>query len=225
MTSLEAILSKVQALMNKTVANGCTQEEAAAAAALAQSILFKHNLSMAQAKGFKKEEAESIRKHTTGVRGAKVSYRWRKQLTNFIANYNWCSVISDEGDAQRIWIIGKSSNVAVVEYLAEVVGDEIHRLAQRAADSRKYYLSFCQGAIAAIVKRLHTQQKENIRAASGSQALVVQSKEELEQAVAQYFPELKEVKNSAVGDLDAFVDGVRAGAKIPMNKGLEKSTK
>ncbi len=43
---METILSRVQALLNKTVEKGCTPEEAAAATALAQNLLFKHNLTI-----------------------------------------------------------------------------------------------------------------------------------------------------------------------------------
>lgn len=118
---METILSRVQALLNKTVEKGCTPEEAAAATALAQNLLFKHNLTIAQAKDHRKTGAEAIKNHTTKVRGAKVSYRWRQSLANCIASYNWCSVIVD-ARGETIWIIGKPSNVAVVEYLLQKSG-------------------------------------------------------------------------------------------------------
>lgn len=216
---IETILSRVQALMNKTVEKGCTPEEAAAATALAQNLLFKHNLSLAQAKDHKKADKEAIKNHTTKVQGAKVSYRWRQSLANCIASYNWCSVIVD-ARGETIWIIGKPSNVAVVEYLSEIIGDQIHKLGQKACDSRSFYMSFCRGAVHTIGDRLRSQQEANIKAAAGSTALVVQSEKELKDAVSAYFPKLVKSRQTRIGNADGYFAGRKAGESIRMDKGI-----
>ena len=219
---IETILSRVQALMNKTVEKGCTPEEAAAATALAQNLLFKHNLSLAQAKDHKKADKEAIKNHTTKVQGAKVSHRWRQTLATVVARYNWCSVIVDR-ESEVFWIIGKPSNVAVAEYLSEVVGDQIHKLGQKACDSRSFYMSFCRGAIATIDRRLRAQQEANIHAAAGSTALVVQSEKELEEAVKNFFPKLKDARATRVTNSAGYLAGKKAGESISMNKGVGSS--
>lgn len=220
--NMETILSRVQALLNKTVEKGCTPEEAAAATALAQNLLFKHNLTIAQAKDHRKADREAIQNHTKKVCGAKVSFRWRQSLAATIARYNWCSVIVDPRGLY-IWIIGKPSNAAVVEYLSEIVGDQIHKLGQKACDSRSFYMSFCRGAIATIDRRLREQQEANIHAAAGSTALVVQSEKELEEAVNNFFPKLKDARATRVTNYAGYLAGKKAGESISMNKGVGSS--
>ena len=225
----ETILQRVQALLSKTVEKGCTPEEAAAAAALAQNLLFKYNLSFAQAKDHRKADKEDITKHTTKAKGAKVSFRWRQSLAGVIAKYNWCEVIVD-ARSEIYWIIGKPSNVAVVEYLAEVVGDQIHKLGQtacsrQATSQRPYYMSFCRGAVHTIGQRLARQQEENVAAATGSTALVVQSKADIERAVSTFFPKLKTGRATKIGNLDGYFAGKKAGETIQMNKGIGAAAK
>ena len=45
----DAILARIRALLAKTVANGCTEAEAVAAAELAAKLLAKHNLTLDEA--------------------------------------------------------------------------------------------------------------------------------------------------------------------------------
>ena len=222
--NVDTILSRVQALLNKTVEKGCTPEEAAAATALAQSLLFKHNLSFAQAKDHRKADKEDIKKHTTKAKGAKVSFRWRHTLASVIAMYNWCEVIVD-ARSEVYWIIGKPSNVTVVEYLADVIGNQIHKLGQTACSKqptsqRPYYMSFCRGAVSTIRRRLEEQQAKNVAAAAGSTALVVQSKQEIEAAVNAFFPKLGTARKTKIGNYEGFLAGRKAGESISMNKGI-----
>lgn len=226
MSPQDTIINRVKKLLALTVDRGATPEEAASAAAKAQALLFEHNLSMTQVDTHESGEIrESIENIDVAMDANNRTIGWKKSLLYSIARYNFCSGVYTPGTT-IMHIIGKRSNVQVVEYLAASIGGEIDRLSQHAAKSvlsgkASFRSSFCHGAVAVIVERLRAQAEVNATTNAACTALVVQSKGELARAVKGFYPRLSHRRRSArVGSHDGYHAGRAAGSGIGLSRGI-----
>lgn len=105
----ESILEKVQKLLSKTVENGCTQEEAQAAAALAQTLLSKYNLSISAVAD---EDVFSVEVSV----GTKTVSSRQALLALLFAKHYGCKVVRRVGiDSQSLLFIGENERPKVVK--------------------------------------------------------------------------------------------------------------
>ena len=226
MSPQDTILNRVKKLLALTIDRGATPEEAALASAKAQALLFEHNLSMAQVDTHEVgTPAESIENIDVTMQANNRTIGWKKSLLYSVARYNFCSGVYSPGTT-IMHIIGKRSNVQVVEYLAASIGDEIDRLSKAAArplltGKAAFVSSFCHGAVAVIVERLRAQEQTNAAASEACTALVVQSKGALEQAVKGFYPRLSHSRRSSrIGNSSGYDQGRAAGQGIGIHAGI-----
>ncbi len=232
---LERIVERVRKLL--ALSTSQNPHEAALAAAKAQALLFRHNLSLAL--------VEADLEPGRGDRSAFINERfdsggrmhWRRALLGAIARHNFCRGVSYSG-TRDVGIVGEPHNVAVVKDLYAFLVREISRLADLGAAGNPdldpegvpaWKRSFYLGAARTIARRLAEQRRRDvadIAADPRSTALVVSKDRELEEAFRQHFPEVppdpRAGKRQGGGarkprDSDGYRAGVRAAQRIPLN--------
>lgn len=158
MTGAEKIVDKVQRLL--ALAQSDNVHEAAAASAMAQRLMTRHQISEAmleidagEADG---EISETILHETSG----KVLAHWLGWLAVVVAEVNGCSVLrSNIRGRVQIQIIGRADDAAVASAVYTHLRGEIDRLAKRAArragsPGRTWVNNFRRGAMSVIGPRL-----------------------------------------------------------------------
>lgn len=240
-TNIDAVLTRIQKLL--ALSQSPNEHEAAAAAAKAQELLFKYNLSMMDVQtGDKKRPVIERYNRRTVVLGKKREVlNWRRDLLRSLARLNFCRTVDVIG-AEYTNLIGEDHNIEVVlnlyDYLfatierlsaegweatkrenggkAPVVwSDVVHRYVSQHA--KNYRSSFSHGAVHSVIDRLNDQQAKSVVDA-GSNALVVIAEEELTEAVNHIFSNSLVRRKQLRSDLDAraFGAGKEAGKRISL---------
>lgn len=137
----ETVLEQVVKLLSKTVANGATPEEAAAAASKAQSLMFAYNLSTADVTERTKRGQIRITESAMPMGGAdnwRGQHYWQRQLLDSVCKYNFTMVLDrvvewNPKARQYVYgaakIIGTPVNLQATEYLYAYLLREISRRA------------------------------------------------------------------------------------------------
>jgi hypothetical protein len=232
-TDLNRIVDRVKKLL--ALSTSANPHEAALAAAKAQEILFRHNLSMAMV------EAELADGKTSDYVKDRFDsggwMDWRRRLLAAVARNNFCRGVSYQG-TRDVGIVGEPHNVIVVKHLYSFLVAELIRLADLEAnaqpelpadDARAWKRSFYQGAVRTIAQRLAEQRQRDVASDQRAMALVTRKDQELEEAYRNHFPgipqpELDEAqpeqprrKPRQPRSTDGYRAGVRAGQRIPLN--------
>lgn len=234
---MNRIVDRVKKLL--ALSTSANPHEAALAAAKAQELLFRHNLSLATV------EAELL----DGKGSAYVSDRfdsggwmdWRRRLLASVARNNFCRGVSYQG-TRDVGIVGEPHNVIVVKHLYAFLVREIMRLADLEAveqpaltadDARAWKRSFYQGAVRTIASRLAEQRQRDVASDPRAMGLVVRKDQELDEAYRQHFPgapapqpdeptpDQPRRKQRRPRSTDGYRAGVRAGQNIPLNLPLD----
>ena len=224
-TTLASIMAKITKLLAITEARGATTAEAATAVAKVQALLFAHNLTIADIHDTPRATGPTL--HTYDCVGPQMSYPGRHELMHIIATHHFCTVVADM-KGRRHLVIGKPHNVAVCVYVHTSVSQQIHRLAY--AETRRvmhggwwsvFYRGFWRGACGAIHQRLAQQSATQTAAARGN-ALVVQSRAELEAVRDRLLATTPKMLRKA---LFGVAEGRKAGKSIHLSAGVETSTR
>ncbi len=213
-------IKKLQSLAG----NNPSESEAIAAAAKVQELLLEHNLSMADVDGHEVgETAEKVGKARYTIPNAdELTITWKSYLYHGIAKNNFCNSLSHRGTL-NISIVGKPSNVIAVCYLADVLINQIERLAAKEAKSvlrnkALFQREYCFGAAQRIVARLR-EARERSTASVTSQALVLASGAELARVFGGFFPDVRRVSTQVSGRTSGFGAGRNAGNGISLPGG------
>ena len=224
------IINKIKNLLNKTTENGCTVEEAASAIALAQKLISRHNLSMMDIETAEEEVIANFGA-VPGSEGQRIS-TWKSALANVLANNNSCRVYihsfrdMNRGLHQQINIIGRDSDVQIVNYMFHYISREIERMCKIAivvnnGEGKTWTNNFKIGAVSAIDEKLK-QVKTEVRSEAVGTALI--RLDQRDKAVELFMNKSLNLKAKAPikyrGDADAFNSGYEAGSKIQANVGL-----
>jgi hypothetical protein len=216
--------------------------EAAAAAAKAQELMARYNLS----------RAEILTQDSThdplgayihdsidlnnGKRGRMI--KWKRHLINVIAKTNFCHIVIFK-NTDRVSIVGEEHNIEFVTYLYEYLAYQLEVMGNLSwKDSQSgplmihtkkstFLQSFFFGAINTIGTRLRQQRTEFTRADRNTMALVVQKDRESEAALASFFPHLRSGKGVNLKSQAGLIAGQQAGRDVnlnrPVNSGAKKS--
>jgi hypothetical protein len=181
---LEKLMQRIQALRAKTVAQGCTEQEALAAAEKVAELLDRHGLSLNELE-FKAQPCEGIGIQTSRKRAGPID-----TCTPAIAAFFDCRVWreTDASGQLRYVFFGLRGDVAAAQYLYEMVerafetetkafrGGEIYRDMQ--GDRRTATNSFQTGMAKGIRAKLQAIRKvrqEAMRGASGRDLVPVKA--------------------------------------------------
>jgi hypothetical protein len=141
---LERMRGLIASLLTKTVANGCTEQEAASALEKAQELLLRYNLSEQEVQAHA-DGNEALRRKV-GQQDVEVAagFKWRASLLGAIARANLCRiVVNDEGERGTIHVFGNQENVRVVLDMWAWVSEQLERLGF--ASLREYMQPLQQG--------------------------------------------------------------------------------
>jgi hypothetical protein len=229
------VKSRIKALTEKTVANGCTEAEAMSAAEMVGRLLERYALSM--------DEIEVRASRCVQMEVPIGGYRRRPidGCVPAIARFCDCKVWLARGGeaAPRYVFFGFETDVALAIYLFSVIGRaiatelgqfKVAKPSLRAVRLRRASDSFQHGVAARVAARL-TQMHAEREASVGAQrstgtALILVKHRVVDEAFAE--TDVRLVSTSAVGRrrvAAAFQEGWAAGARINLSRPVQGGTR
>ena len=234
----DSILSKLQGLLSKTVDAGCSVQEEATAAAIAQKLLTQYKLTVADLGGL--DNGEKINDDTSLYIGNR-KVTWKAYLAGTICDVNGCKLYfhwsyagwSGQRAKRQVSfrVIGRNSDIEVVAYFFNYLTNKVEQLckqAMRRGDGvgKRWSNSFKLGAAEVLCTRLREAAAE-AREISTSTAIVKVDTRDAE--VQKWAEENLKLRSStrtiSVIDPDAFATGVAAGRSINLVKGVGGGSK
>ncbi|MDR3437445.1 DUF2786 domain-containing protein [Telmatospirillum sp.] len=176
---LDKLKGRLQALRAKTVANGCTEEEALAAAAKVAELLDRHDLSLSDLE---------IREELCATSAVVTNRKQRQPISACvpaIAEYCDCKVWreKDENGRVRYVFFGLRPSIEMAHYVYDVISAAMQTAWQQYADSRRFIrygrderASFLLGmavSIAAKLEAMKARRDEANRVGNGRDLVVV----------------------------------------------------
>lgn len=178
---MNSVIDKVRKLLR--LAESPNANEAALAAAKAQSLIDEHNLSAALlamdgGPSEPDEDIEDFMAKDAPLDRQPILHRWRQYLASTIARANGCRIYSQGGN---IALVGRPSDAETVRYLFAYLTREVDRLCEKDGKGcgRTWRNNYRLGVVDTISKKLRAErerfvaEQRKLAAASGnSQALV-----------------------------------------------------
>ncbi len=96
MSDVNPIIGKIEALLNKTAENGCTEAETAAAAAAAARLLLKHNLTMHDVLNARDEAEQTTHESCPMNQHGPGAWKWQQRIAAGCARVTGCSMCYDK---------------------------------------------------------------------------------------------------------------------------------
>jgi hypothetical protein len=220
MTNDDKILERIRALL--ALSTSSNEFEAASAAAKAQELLLKHNLTLSQIPNGQREEI-------TRTNFVRVGPLWLDMLMEAVATANCCKVIRNQSgnfysrildDGWGYAVFGTESNIEVAHYLFEYLSNTILRLTP-AFYNRSQKDSFKKGAVSIIRKRLMETLQTFVQNPD-ARAMVHIADAAVSKRLTEDFPRIGFSKVRAT-DARAFNAGIEAGKSIPINRGVSNN--
>jgi uncharacterized protein YnzC (UPF0291/DUF896 family) len=232
----EAIITRINHLLNKTEANGCSVAEAAAAAKIAQQLLSQYRLTVADL-----STNEDIHNESDPLFVGARRIHWKDKLANCLATVNGCKAYVDtvptyrhgranHGNQIYCRLIGRDSDIQIVRYFFTYLEREIEIMCKATmkrgyGSGKTWSNSFKNGAADAICDRLREANREvrEVAQENNSMALV---KLDLRDAEIDKWAQENKLRFKAPPAKMVFVDssvygqGTRAGKNINLNKGI-----
>lgn len=150
------VLEKIQHLLKKTTANGCTEDEAMAAASKVQELLGKYNLDLASVKDGNQQATASPEPRAKTNTGIKAGTEYQKRIFETLANNNFCWAFTSDGNH---WLIGRELNVRVTMDTYQAITKAMKRLRPAGYTAQQSRL-WSEGCTERLVDRLNEQRYE-----------------------------------------------------------------
>lgn len=203
------------------LAKSPNEHEASAAAAKAQELLHKYNLTQADLPTAEKAPYIEVRMRL------KNHSRWAGTLMNVLAKANGAFVVHTSTKYNEYSVIGQKHTIDIVEFsyvqmekritwLADVAWD-IYEGDERSAPM--YKDGFASGIIARLSERLTKQVAEQRTESANSMALVTKADAELMTKVRELYPHLT-TRRANFARSDGYGDGKRAGGHLNVHAGM-----
>lgn len=208
------ILRQVKALLKVTSARGATEEEAQNAAAKAQELLLRYNLTLSHVIDLE-TASDPVEGRIVETACSSSLCGWKASLLAVTAKaYNCRSLTTWKGGKRAYQITGRVSSVAVAAEMFHYLTDAVETVAQFRCrgQGKSYSDSFKKGMVARLGERLQ-QQKETLKRTEGqSFALAVVSLEQrTSQEVANYYQQQGMRISTGRGYGSRHSSGYRAG--------------
>lgn len=207
----QKIMERINNLLNKTVANGCTPEEAAAAATMAQKLIAKHHVDMREFN--ESEDVDSDEEYC--------SREWQTRLATVLANNTCCKMVYTVmgRGKRRLTFIGRDTErMAVLKMY-----DKLSEACQRGLTAEKRRYKEIHGTTAGVE---HSYTLGFIRAVQSAmneqcRALQLVTPEEVTNKMQELFPHCRTSswkQKSVLGD--CYANGKLAGQDAAGRKRL-----
>jgi hypothetical protein len=219
-----SILNKVKDLLSLSEGAGNVNEKASAYK-LAQKLLAKHRLTMAdiEASGVSTDK-ESVEVSSEPLYEGKRMITWLGILASGIAANNDCAVYWSGGKVRRLTILGRKSDVEIVRYLYDTVSAQILSFCKvalrRNGGGKTFSNNFKLGAANVVIQRITEATKEVEQDYAGSRAMVLVKRDraELESAKAKLGLRSKAAVKARFSP-DGYAAGRAAGARVNLTRG------
>ncbi|MGY3448866.1 DUF7168 domain-containing protein [Bradyrhizobium sp. USDA 4353] len=227
--ALDKLKARIQALRAKTIANGCTEDEALAAAAKVAELLDRHDLSLSdlelKASSCERKVYETHRKKRIPI----------DDCIGAIALFCDCRVWREKNTAgDNIYVFfGLPADVEVAHYLTELIDNSVRAELGRYKTTIDYArfrhqdrhlanASFALGMVASIAERLVAMKKSRDQAnASSGRGLVVVKTSVVDAEFGKLDLNLRSARStSRTVSMTAYEAGGAAGATVAINPGL-----
>ena len=230
--SLDKLKLRIQALRSKTIANGCTEDEALSAAAKVAELLDRHDLSLSdvelRASPCERRVYETFRKKRIPL----------DDCVGAIAHFCDCRVWREkDAGGENIYVFfGLGADVEVAHYLAELIDGSVRAELGRFKTSIDYSrfrhqerhlanASFALGMVASIADRLMAikASRDQVNESTGRGLVVLKTS-----VVDAEFDKLDlkmrtQRSGSRLVSMTAYEAGGAAGASLAINPGLGAS--
>jgi len=227
--SLDKLKLRIQALRAKTIANGCTEDEALSAAAKVAELLDRHDLSLSdlelRASLCKRRVFETHRKKRIPL----------DDCIGAIAHFCDCRVWREKnaaGESSYVFF-GLGADVEVAHYLAELIDGAVRAELGRFKTSVDYSrfrhqqrhlanASFALGMVASIAQRLEAikASRDRVNESTG-RGLVVLKTSVVDTELDRLNLKLRtKPSTSRMVSMTAYEAGGAAGASLAINPGL-----
>lgn len=161
--TIENVLDKVRKLLRLSTSSNAN--EAALAAAKAQELIDRHNLSAAMlalenAEPVRGMDDEPIRDwRESALDSGKVLDRWRGYLASTIAGANACKAYGSGGD---LFLVGRASDVETVRYMYGWIVREVERLTTAVGNGmgRTWRNNFRLGVVDTVARKIREQREK-----------------------------------------------------------------
>ncbi len=229
-TDLDKLKVRLQALRAKTIANGCTEEEALTAAAKVAELLDRHDLSISDLE-IREEQCEQIAIATNRKQRQPIS-----ACIPAIADFCDCKVWreKDHNDKVRYVFFGLRPSIEMAHYVYDVIATAMQTAWLRYARDQRVIRyandekgSFLFGMAVSIADKLTTMKAERDaanRASSGRDLVVLRHaivESEFEKLNLTLRQGRASGKKLAAG---AFEAGQSAGQSLAIHPGIGKSS-
>ena len=233
--SKDAVLDKIEKLL--AMADRGTLHEAETAAAMASKLLLKFNLSMddVDTRIDDKERAVTDELFEMGKIWKKAEGNWIQNLYSAVARNNLCKIILKPRYGgprwtvmgKDIWVIGKRTNVDMVNFMCQQLIPRIRNLEGRSWkeyqgwDKRgKFRRGFLIGATVGISQQLAEQLRSLKKEEPKLDALIIYNDRAVETYVSQKWPNLSKGRGSSTSSNDGYSQGKSAGKNMQIRKGV-----
>jgi len=230
--ALDKLRSRIQALRAKTIANGCTEDEALSAAAKVAELLDRHDLSLSdvelKASLCERKVYETHRKKRIPL----------DDCIGAIAQFCDCRVWREKnaaGEAAYVFF-GLSADIEVAHYLAELIDGAVRAELGRFKTSVDYgrfrhqerhlaNASFALGMVASIADRLVAMKagRDRVNERTG-RGLVVLKTSVVDSEFDKLDLKLRTARStSRMVSMAAYEAGGAAGATVAINPGVDRA--
>lgn len=237
---LKKVREQISKLLN-LAENNSNPNEAAIAAAKAQELMTRYNLSLAEV-STQDSTHDPLGAYINddyflnfGKRGRMI--KWKRHLINAIARHNFCHIVVYK-NTDMVSIVGEEHNISFVTYLYEYLVYQLEFMGERAWNEytreifgpvpRKkstFLQSFYFGAVNTIHRRLSRQKVEFTKTNPNTKALMVMKDRESEAALESFFSQLKSSRGPKLRDRLGFESGKQAGREVNLNRPIRSGEK
>lgn len=220
---MASLIEKVQKLLSLSQSDNVN--EAATAFAVAQKLIFQHNLDISQLDEIQ-QPVESIVDSQIPLYTGKRVVHWKSHLAFGLAKLNSCTTYISHFDGIAIRIVGHESNVELVRYFFNSIVSQIEFLSDQALKAGKgsgktFTNNLKHSATITVIDRLSLVRKE-FQQEHGSTAMVLvdQKATEVKMWVSKNLRLKESVAMPYRPDANGWAAGVEAGKQVSLNKPL-----
>jgi hypothetical protein len=201
---------------------------------LLSKLLLEYNLEMSQVSGYAERGRQApLGESRVDLNGKQTRHEagWMEKLYSVIARANMCSALhfggrrGDKDDMGQMAIFGKAMNIELVCYFVDQVSEKIRDMCSIAwkqyfgAEKRNTFRrGFFRGAVDGIKSQLITEE-QMLPPSSSMGLMVINNRKEIELYIQQRY-KLKFVSSKPLSGRSGYQQGLDAGSKMSMNKGI-----
>lgn len=222
MTERDKIAARIRALLAKTVANGCTEDEAIAAAAKAAEMLTRYNLTIDEVQLRESPFARHTERHEDAV-GDRL-WKVAAAIAHLTGSRSWTSAAGVF--PIQIDFFGFDHEVAVSKYLLEICARAMRQALDRAnrklatltpVRRRRKIIPYLDGMADSLARRIRELKPPE---PTGTGIIVLRD-ELIDAAMKDAGIVLHDKRTRASRDDDSnYRHGWRAGERVPLNQGI-----